>query len=220
MTDQSMNEDMTARQGATETGNRKKSNATLWIMVFLFALPNVAAIYFYLNRDDIDLSRFSSNYGTIISPVRQPGDMPLKTLDGNDFVLSQMKGKWVMVSIGSSSCAQDCQDNIYKIRQIRKATGKPYRRIHRLFFLTDTSDLENFRTLIQDYKGMEVILPAESEQAYRDYLATFSVSGEDIVDGIYFIDPLGNYMMAYPKQTEAKKILKDLMRLIKVSQIG
>ena len=211
---------MNADKGSVNPANRRKTRFTLLLMVVLFALPNIAAIYFYLNRDSIDLSRFATNYGTIISPVRQPGDMLLKTLDGNEFLLSNMKGKWIMVTIGSSRCTQDCQDNIYKMRQIRKATGEFYKRIQRLFFLTDTSNIENFKTLMQDYQGMEVVLPGRSEQAYRDYLTTFSVNGEEIKDGIYFIDPLGNYMMAYQKQAEAKKILKDLIRLLKVSQIG
>ncbi len=226
-TDQASVDDMTAdnstaapEAASANNNNRKGSRMTLWIMVVLFALPNIAAIYFYLNRDSIDLSRFSTNYGTIVSPVRQPGDMPLKTLDGSDFLLSSMQGKWIMVSIGSSRCEQDCRDNIYKMRQIRKATGEFYKRIERLFFLTDTVALDDFKTLMQDYRGMEVVLPGEPAEAYRDYLSVFSLNGEDVVDGIYFIDPLGNYMMAYPKQAEAKKILKDLMRLLKVSQIG
>ena len=202
----------------------KRSNATLWVMIVLFALPNLAAFYFYLNRDSIDFSSLTTNTGTIITPVRQVPEITLTKIDDTPFQTSSLKGKWIMLSIGSSSCSQDCQDNLYKMRQVRKATGEFYKRVDRLFLLTDTENLNSFQSLLnKEYPKLTVIKPpasAENMQAYENLFALFSVKGEPVQDGIYFIDPLGNYMMAFPAQTEAKKILKDLMRLLKVSQIG
>lgn len=202
----------------------KRNNTTLWVMIFLFALPNLAAFYFYFNRDSFDFSGLTTNYGTIISPVRQLDDMALNTLDNNIVKMSSLRGKWLMVSVGSSACEQNCQQNLYKMRQIRKATGEFFKRIDRVFFLTDTGNMASFRQLLTEYQGMDVILPtADNTHENSDYqklLATFSVNGEPVEDGLYFIDPLGNYMMAYPAQAEAKKVLKDLMRLLKISQIG
>jgi len=192
----------------------------LWIMIFLFALPNAAAIYFYLNRDSINLGE-TTNFGTLISPVRQLEEISLKKLDGSDFKLSSMHKKWIMVSIGSSSCEQSCQENLYKMRQIRKAAPEGFARITRVFFLTDQNDMESFNSLLKDYQGMEVILPeGNPADSYKDFLNNFSVAGEKVEDGIYIIDPLGNYMMAYPPNAEAKGILKDMERLLKISQIG
>ena len=37
---------------------------------------------------------------------------------------------------------------------------------------------------------------------------------------LYLIDPLGNWMMVYPGPSEYKGILKDIKRLLRVSQIG
>ncbi|MBE9567395.1 MAG: hypothetical protein IMF14_01780 [Proteobacteria bacterium] len=207
----------------------KKSNTTLWVMIILFALPNLAAFYFYFNRDNIDFSRFTSNHGTIISPVRQVADITLTRIDDAPLQMSSLKGKWLMVSIGSSSCQQDCQDNLYKMRQIRKATGEFFKRVDRLLLLTDTTDIDSFRSLLSEgYSKLTVVIPPQgtdtkadgSAELYSRFLSGFSIEGEPVEDGIYFIDPLGNYMMAFPPQTEAKKILKDLMRLLDVSQIG
>ena len=190
-------------------------------MIFLFALPNAAAIYFYLNRDSINLGE-ATNYGTLISPVRQYQDMAFTKRDGSDFKLSSMQGKWVMISIGSSSCQQSCQENLYKIRQIRKAAPEGYMRITRVFFLTDQNDIGVFDELLQSYQGMEVIIPpvGSSDNDYQHFLGNFSLAGEKVEDGIYIIDPLGNYMMAYPPGADAKGILKDMERLLKISQIG
>ncbi len=210
----------TQQNTENNSADNKKSYLTLWIMIFLFALPNVAAIYFYLNRDNINLGE-QTNYGTLISPVRQFQDIAFSKLDGTDFKLSSMHGKWIMLSLGSASCQQSCQENLYKMRQIRKATPEGFARITRVFFLTDQTDIESFNLLLKDYQGMEVILSEENSSAnYKDFLSNFSVTGEETEDGIYIIDPLGNYMMAYPPDAEAKGILKDMERLLKISQIG
>jgi len=196
---------------------KKKSNTTLWVMLVLFGLPHIAAFYFYFNRDEINLG-ITSNYGAIISPARLVEDFDLIKLDSTKFKLSSLKGKWVLFSIGSSSCQQDCVDNLYKIRQIKKAVGQEYKRITKLFFLKDNQNIESFKLLLKDYSGMDVIVP--SGKGYENYLSGFSYKGKEIEDSIFIIDPLGNYMMTYPKGADASKILKDIERLLKVSKIG
>ena len=39
-------------------------------------------------------------------------------------------------------------------------------------------------------------------------------------ESLYLVDPLGNWMMVYPGAAEYKGILKDIKRLLRVSQIG
>lgn len=195
---------------------KKKNNTTLWVMVFLFGLPYIAAFYYYFNRADIDL--ITSNYGTIITPARPIPDFNLTKLDDSEFKLSSLKGKWVLFSIGSSSCKQDCVDNLYKIRQIKKAVGQEYKRITKLFFLKDKTNIESFKLLLKDYHGVDVIIPSGNE--YNNYLSNFLYKGIELEDSIFIIDPLGNYMMVYPKGADASKMLKDIERLLKVSKIG
>jgi len=201
----------------TPAETKKKSNTTLWVMLVLFGLPYIAAFYFYFNRDDINFGT-TSNYGTIINPARPIADFDLIKLDSSKFKLSSLKGKWILFSIGSSSCQQDCIDNLYKIRQIQKAVGEDYKRISKLFFLKDKNKLESFKLILKDYPGMDVIIP--SGEGYKNYLSGFEYEGKEIENNIFIIDPLGNYMMIYPKGADASKILKDLERLLEVSKIG
>jgi hypothetical protein len=37
---------------------------------------------------------------------------------------------------------------------------------------------------------------------------------------IYLVDPLGNLMLRFPAQPDAKRMMKDLKLLLKASQIG
>ena len=197
--------------------NRKKNYTTLWLMILLFGLPYIAAFYFYFYADK-DMLGEQTNYGTIITPVRQLNDINLLKLDNSAFNFSQLKGNWVFVSIGSTNCQKNCQDNLYKMRQIRKAVGKDQFRVQRVFLLTDTNDLDSFNDLLVDYPGMEIIIPSNKE--YQQFISDFSVSGESTENGIFIIDPMGNYMMAYTEGAEAKGILKDIERLLKLSQTG
>ena len=41
-----------------------------------------------------------------------------------------------------------------------------------------------------------------------------------IRDSIYLLDPRGDVMMRFPARTEAKRMLGDLNRLLKASQMG
>jgi len=206
----------------TEKNQQNKSYTILWVMIFLFALPYAAATYFYMNRDSFEFEQ--NNYGTIISPLKQVADLKLKTLENTDFSFSSLKGKWVMVSIGSSYCEELCQKNMYHMRQIKKATGKDRDKVERVFLLTDMSDIELFKNKITEYHGMHVIQNTGDE--YNKFLSSFSFTHKDsneaqnITDGIFFIDPLGNYMMGYPSGADATKILSDLQRLLKVSRAG
>ncbi|VAW66798.1 hypothetical protein MNBD_GAMMA09-2833 [hydrothermal vent metagenome] len=201
---------------AAET--KKKSNTVLWVMMVLFVLPYVAAFYFYFNRDQLDLGLLTSNYGTIVTPVRQLPEYDFKNIDSAAFKLSSLKGRWILLSIGSSSCQQDCADNLYKIRQIKKAVGQEYKRISKLFFLMDQKNIASFKTRLKDYPDMDVIIP--SGEGYEAYLSNFSYKDMNIEDSIFVIDPLGNFMMVYPKGADASKILKDIERLLEVSKIG
>ncbi len=201
----------------------KRSYTTLWVMIILFAMPYVAATYFYLNQDKIDLP--SSNYGEFVSPMRPVSGLGLNTLDNKGFSFLDVKGKWVLLTIGDSSCMQVCQENMYKMRQIRKAVGQERGRVERVFLLTDTTQRTAFAQKLKDYKGMIVALA--NTKTHTDLLASFELSSDasiqnilSSVNSIYIIDPLGNIMMAYPEGADAEGILKDVRRLLLVSKIG
>ena len=65
---------------------------------------------------------------------------------------------------------------------------------------------------------MYVVKPAGED--YQKFLSRFSQDGSSIEDGLYIIDPFGNYMMRYAPDAEPKKVLRDLERLLKVSKFG
>jgi len=57
---------------------------------------------------------------------------------------------------------------------------------------------------------------AQCDEACRETLAV----GDFAAGDVYLVDPLGNLMMHFPKQTGMQGMQEDLKRLLRVSRIG
>lgn len=202
---------------ATASTEPKRSNRTLWILVAVCAFPYLAGWLYFQFMDKLPVPA-TTNYGTLVSPVRAVGDLPLVGLDGATFNTADLRGKWVLVTVADSACAERCQKNLYFLRQVRQAMGNERRRVERLLVLTDTQQLPALQTGLQAHEGMKVAVgPAASLQQLQAQLQNPNPLAQD---GLYIIDPLGNVMMSYPPDSNGELIIKDLRRLLKVSQVG
>jgi hypothetical protein len=85
-----------------------------------------------------------------------------------------------------------------------------------LWLLVATSDIEAMRqvrlALGRDASRVEVVVAPQAELAK----AGVAVDGHHI----YLADPHGNVMMRWPASPDLKRMLEDLKRLLKASQIG
>lgn len=195
---------------------RKNSYMPLWILIAVSALPIAGAWLYYMFYDY--LPHGGANNGDLISPVRQVERFDLESLDGQPYSAQALRGKWTLVTVGQSSCGEACQKNIYLIRQIRLATDKNRERVQRLFILDDRDQLEAFLPKLDGYEGMAVA--TGDRESLDAFYAVLDDGRGQVLDRIYIIDPLGNYMMSYPQGMDPELILKDLKRLLEVSKIG
>jgi cytochrome oxidase Cu insertion factor (SCO1/SenC/PrrC family) len=150
------------------------------------------------------------NYGDLIGPKPLP-DIVLTQLDGRPFRLSQLKGKWTLVSVDSGSCATHCDEKLLYMRQLRLTQGKDADRVERLWIIIDNTAPRG--ELVARYPGTWLV------RAGGDFQNEFPAKGE-AADHIYLVDPLGNLMLRFPREPEPKLMIKDLSRLLKASQIG
>ncbi len=188
------------------------------LLVALFALPLILAygLYWYGWRPGGTI-----NHGELVQPARPSADALLRTLEGRDIRFHDLRRKWVLVYFGSSQCGEACERNLYKMRQVRLAQGKDADRILRMFLVTDARALDRLRPKLAEYPGMQVITgPAENVKTLAQQFALPAGSPLDGLERIYVVDPLGNLMMSYPAGADASGVRKDLVRLLKVSQIG
>jgi hypothetical protein len=135
------------------------------------------------------------NYGELIAP---------RTLSGAPF--DELRGKWILVSFDSAACDAYCEKKLYFMRQLRTAQGKDQTRLQRLWVLTDAGS-----------PRPELIEAIEGTVISRAKRGGFPGNP---VDHIYLVDPLGNLMLQFPRDPDPSKMLKDLQRLMKYSQVG
>jgi hypothetical protein len=156
-----------------------------------------------------------TNYGDLIDPRNYP--MPAlgsTSLDGAPVALENFKGKWLMLQVESGECAAACQKKLLEMRQLRLMQGKDMDRIERVWLITDNKPLETI--LMREYDGTRMLrVNADKVRAWLPVDA-----GTSVIDHLYLVDPLGNLMMRFPKDSDPNRVKKDLTKLLKASAIG
>ena len=136
-------------------------------------------------------------YGELVAP---------RPLAGAPF--EALRGKWVLVSFDAAACDAYCEKKLYFMRQIRTAQHKDMGRVERLWVLTDAG------------KPRAEVLAAIEGTRTTSLMSSIKDFPGNPVDHIYIVDPLGNLMMRFPREPDPSKMLKDLKRLLRLSQIG
>jgi cytochrome oxidase Cu insertion factor (SCO1/SenC/PrrC family) len=182
---------------------RSSSRAKLVLLLACFTLPVLAATlaYRYWQPDSF------SNYGELLPPVAMSGAV-FTTLEGGEFYLRDLNGKWTLVTVDSGNCEKQCEQKLYKMRQLRLTQGKNRHRIARLWLISDSADPAE--AVQREYEGTLAVREGS------EFVSRLPAEG-DVRDHIYLIDPTGNLMMRYPKNSDASRMVKDLNRLLRLS---
>jgi hypothetical protein len=175
----------------------RRGRAQLLLLAAVFALPvALAALAYWLDW----APGTTANYGELLAPPRP--------LEGPPF--DALRGKWVLVSFDAAACDAYCERKLYFMRQVRRAQGKDQERVERLWVLTDAVQ-----------PRAELLAAIEGTRIERGpALAARFPAAASHADHIYVVDPLGNLMMRYPREPDPSRMLKDLQRLLRLSQVG
>jgi len=191
----------------SEDAQRPVRRTTLWLILAVCVAPFVASILAYLWWEP----EARVNYGELL-PAGPLPTAQLVLTNGSFFDFAQLRGKWVFVTVDSGACNEYCRQKLWKIRQVRRAQGKYMERIERVWLISDGGKPD--AQLLKEYEGTYAAVAAGSA-----ILGKLPFAGAQR-DHIYLIDPLGNLMMRWPKDADPSRMRKDLVRLLKVSQIG
>ncbi|MFO1321225.1 MAG: cytochrome c oxidase subunit I [Burkholderiales bacterium] len=152
----------------------------------------------------------TKNYGDLIPPTPVPEIV--SPAAGPAANLATLKGKWVLVSVDSGQCADACRTKLWQMRQLRLAQGKDMDRVARVWLIDDARTPD--AGLATEYAGTITLNARDAPGLSK--LPTASSPR----DHLFLVDPLGNLMMRFPKDADANRIKKDLIQLLKVSQVG
>ncbi len=143
----------------------------------------------------------TANYGELIPPRPVSGPS-----------LQALRGKWVLVTFDQPACDVYCERKLYVMRQARLAQGAERGRIERLWVLSSPGAPR--AALLAAIEGTRVAAAPDAR-----FAAQFPHDAR-IADHIYLVDPLGNLMMRYPRDSDPAAVVKDLERLLRYSRIG
>jgi cytochrome oxidase Cu insertion factor (SCO1/SenC/PrrC family) len=180
--------------------------AKLLVLAALFAAPIVASVIAY----NVVEPRATGNYGELLLPPTPITSQRLVSEGGGAFGFGELAGKWVLVASDSGDCPATCRDKLEAMRQVRLALGREAGRVERVFVVDDlrrpaAASMNEFAGTRLVFTPTGLVLPAgaANDRAH-----------------VYLVDPRGNVMLRWPSGADRKRMLGDLKRLLKASQIG
>lgn len=178
--------------------------AKLVLLALLFLAPIAASFTaYYVVRPS-----GSSSYGELLLPPATITAQTFARAGGGRFRFADLAGKWALVAAEPGECAAACVEKLATLRQVRIALGVRASRVERVF----VTGRDNVGPRLEEFPGMVVAVPLADAPAPSGPLADR--------DHIHLVDPHGNVMMRWPSQPDRKRMLKDLERLLRASQIG
>jgi len=190
------------------------------LLALLFMTPAFVAWVMHNSSEQGWRPDGTTNRGTLIHPAR-PLTLSVDIRVGEQAATEYLQGLWTLLYIGDGDCDAVCNENLYKMRQIRIAQNENMRRIQRAYLVRDEALSPELQVLLaNEYKDMAVQLISAEQFEQIDPL--FRVDEGPLLDTerVYVIDPLGNLMMLYPPDADPGGMLKDLKKLLKYSKIG
>jgi cytochrome oxidase Cu insertion factor (SCO1/SenC/PrrC family) len=194
--------------------NVKKSSFTGYMLFAVFIVPLLIAIAMYVMRGDSAKTNAAA-HGELIHPAQPIETMQLRADDSTLYSLNDIKGKWTYFLYIKDSCNLECEAALFKIRQTRISTGRERNRV-RLLLATDSDKAVSIDTNIKQ-RNSGVIFSQIEDLTISDEVAQKEKLQSTY---IYIIDPNGNLMMKYDDTSTSKSMLRDIKKLLKLSNIG
>jgi hypothetical protein len=199
--------------GPAQAEEERRTRAGRWKMMALLlvcAAPVIASYFtYYVIRPE-----GRRNFGELINPQRPVPELLALDLQGRTHRLPELKGQWLLVSVGRGACGEPCQQQLYFQRQLRELMGKDRDRVERVWLVQDTEPMAP--ALQPALEGLTVLRVPAAELA----LWLQPGAGQTLEDHLYVIDPMGNWMMRFPAGMTletAARAKRDLERLMRAS---
>ena len=152
------------------------------------------------------------SHGELIHPAEPIKSIQIKLAENKLMNLESLQGKWTYLVYSPRQCGLECEASLFKLRQTKIASGRESNRIQSAL-LTNPSNMDS-QVMIRNHRtaiGELIKLELESKPGADEQL---------IPGAIYLIDPNGNMMMQYNAAATSRGMLKDIKKLLKISNIG
>lgn len=204
---------------AAESGGTpvRTGRHTLVMIVLLFLAPVVLATSLYFSGWRPEGKGLQQ--GELVQPARPLANASLRKADATEYRLHTMRGSWSFITFSRLPCNDICQNNLYKMQQVRLAQGKDATRVQRAFIALGGAD--DLHALEAKYPGLAAFTgaPAAVQALAREFTSSQGTA-LDGLERVYLVDPNGNLVLSYAPDADPSGMRKDLARLLRLSQIG
>lgn len=157
--------------------------------------------------------------GDLVTPATTAPEINLKDDQGNDFQLSSMQGKVVLLFFGFTNCVDECPLTMAKIKQALESLGEGSQNV--VVALVSTDPVRDTPQAMQDFLGRFnsdfLGLPGTADQLKKiwdDYGVTVLDGGETHSSYIYAVDKSGNFRLTMDADLAPEDIASDLKILL------
>ena len=211
---------MSTQQQKAVSQETESNKSLFWYRVRFLALISVFLSPFiagWLALYVFEIRPESNNYGTLVQPVKKLSWSQFTSTSGK-FYENGFGKKWVSIIFNEGKCEKQCRDNIFNMRQIRILLGRDTDRLQNVLITRSVLDNEMI-SFLEDFKNLIVIENfTNSEFTEQFRILESGQPGQEPM--VYLIDPENNYMMFFPTVFDEYRVLDDIKRLLKLSQIG
>jgi cytochrome oxidase Cu insertion factor (SCO1/SenC/PrrC family) len=221
------------------TNQQQKNRRTILLLFGMTIVPFCIAWFFSLNPNLVTANKTNNNGVLITPPIETAINVTERDFVGIDKFssenLKELQGRWSLtLIIPQSECPQVCLETIHKTKQLWLMLNRDLTRVRRVAVVfNDVNpakaeswwqwDCQVFDPKTQNYtvdKNCQIsLLRVKAGEKLKNKLK--QVKQGAIPDGMLFLtDPLGNIMMYYEPGFDPYKVVKDLKKLLSVSQIG
>ena len=203
-----------------ESRKEESPKKLLWHRVKFLALVTVFLSPFiggWLALYVFDIKPTSGNYGTLIAPVKKMDWPRLETQDGNEHV-GGFGRKWTLLLFAGDECAELCRSNLFYMRQLRTLLGRDTLRLQNVLISAQPLS-DKTQIYLKEFPNLKVVQDYRDPALYRQF--ELPEMGEvGATPKLYLVDPAQNLMMHYPAENDQNRVLEDIKKLLKLSQIG
>lgn len=190
---------------------QENSKFSGYMLIAVFVVPLLIAIVMYSLRGQMPTVG-SVSHGELIHPAEPIEVLQIQSQNNQTISITDVTGKWTYLIHAPHGCDLECEASLFKLRQTKAATGRERNRIQSVLLLgekqlTPEVAMRNEKIKVGRLNRLEL----ESQAG---------VNKELIPGTIYLLDPNGNMMMKYDNMATSKGMLKDIKKLLKISNIG
>ena len=167
----------------------------LLAMFLACSLPVLLAIFVFF----VIKPSGQASFGELIHPARPMPAVSLLNDKAQSIELAQLKGQWLLVTVGSAACDNGCAQHLFIQRQLREMLNKDKDRVDRVWLLTDDAPINpEVQPLLVDTTLLRVSAPVL--QAWLG-----DMSEAEAAQQLFVIDPQGHAMLRMPADMQGKQ---------------